>query len=595
MFVADGSTNIEFLMRSGSNWVWQYSAPQGISNGWNYDVTFDLTAENWTRVEWNDQTGSNEFHYNVAPVGLEEMQQIFIKVSGYTNDGVVYFDNMRLLGYYTVHLAYTNGIDSFPRAVAEQSNYTGAASCWMIAQYLHSGGFTQSQTQIYNANTHDPAHNNEITPASCASWMGANVPAGYNFVSRYHTNMVLALRESVYWMDYIPPGGLKTPVYILCGTNWQYKVLRGFQTDKKPYGGGGWGAWLNTNNYTVYGMWLNDPLVSGPLGYHIYATPQEMQDIYLASTSDGKFWIVAEPPEDEDQMQSALEQIEGTSMILAEPEPNPELADHLHELFYGAPDAGRYAGRGGMEGEDEPGGGNLYDSIPYPLRLDDGFLSAFNSASVVDYYLVNSNRSGEFYLAAGGERGPGSTRFILKLATDGSLLQATWAYEPVFYQPLPLETADWAARRQFDEGSTVVLQESQLLALPGGSPFTPFWEFQYDVDGTSVQSIVQADIDLSGDADGDGMTDGEELYAGFDPDSGLSIFSVEGGGIAIQGTNHVDIIWSSASNKPYSVLRSVDLGRAFSVIGSNIVATPPENVFSDRIVEPTVYYRVDVE
>mgnify|MGYP003604924732 CR=1 FL=1 len=102
---------------------------------------------------------------------------------------------------YTVHLASTNGQELLPRATAEQSNYTGAASCWMIARYLNGESFGQSQTEIYNANTFDAAHNSEITPQSCASWMWQNIVPGYFFSARSRTNLLEALRESVYWMD----------------------------------------------------------------------------------------------------------------------------------------------------------------------------------------------------------------------------------------------------------------------------------------------------------------------------------------------------------------------------------------------------------
>ncbi|MBN1269937.1 MAG: DUF5060 domain-containing protein, partial [Kiritimatiellae bacterium] len=525
LYVADGSTNCEIMMRTGSDWVWHYSAPHAITSGWNRNILFDFTRASWTRVAWNDATQSNDCFHDVQVDGLDEIQQIFIKVSGYSDEGVVYVDNMRVPGYYTVHLAYTNGVDSFPRVAAEQSNYTAAASCWMIARYLNGPTFTQTQQQIYNATAHNPAHNNEITPASCANWMVANIVPGYYFDDRYQTSVNMAVREAVYWMDYVPPGGLKTPVYLVCGTNWSYKVMRGFQTDRKPYGGGGWGPWLDTNVYTVFGVWLNDPALQG-LGYDVYAAAAEVQNIYQPSYDNGQYWMIAEPPEDAGEMSAALERIENACIRLAPPEPNADVAAFLAARFADAMLGPRVQGFGET---DEGGDPDLLAVLPWALKYDEGFMTAFDAGQVLSWYAVNPGRADKYYLASGGEQGPASTRYIVKLAPDGAFLQATWVGAPIFYQPLPQSTAEWAARRQFGEGDVVTTESAELVSQAGASPFTPWWEFQLNVNGTGVFTIVRQDVDLNGDADGDGMSDGKELYAGFDPDDGLSVFSVEGG------------------------------------------------------------------
>jgi hypothetical protein len=336
---------------------------------------------------------------------------------------------------YTLHLAYTNGLDQFPQAVAEQSNYTGVASCWMIASYLNGVTFTQDQDTIFADNTSDPAHNNEITPQSCASWMYQHTGPGYYFSARYRTNVAEALKETVYWMDYLPPGGKKTPVYILCGTNWNYRVVRGFQTDRPPYDHG-YGV-TTASTYTVYGLWLNDPKMNG-LGYDVYATAEEMESIYTAGTADGKYWLVAEPPEEADELAASEANMDRSTMQLAVAESHSGMASWLDGLF-GAP-----ATRSGGDA-DMPA---LEEVLPTALQTDQGFMTLFNTAESTNVYSVNPDIPGQqYYLAAGGLRGPGSTVYVLKLGTNGAMDQVTWDAEPCMYPPVSQEAAEWAARQ----------------------------------------------------------------------------------------------------------------------------------------------------
>jgi glucan biosynthesis protein len=363
---------------------------------------------------------------------------------------------------YILHLAYTNGTDLFPQAVAEQTNYTGAACAWMIASYLHETNYPATQTEIYNANTTDPLHNDEITPQSLASWMYQNAPAQYYFSGRYRTNLNEALKESVYWIDYLPPGGKKSPVYILCGTNWSYKVVRGFETDRPPYDGG-YGV-TTASTYTVYGMWLNDPRMSG-IGYDVYATAEEMASIYEASTSDGKYWLVAEPPQDADELSAAEEVINNSTMQIGTADENLNLSAHLADLF-AAEGAG--AAKDGYTPDQQP---NLGASLPQALQADEGFMGLFDQAESTNYYLVNEDDpDNEYILGAGGIRGPGSTVFVLKLGTNGAMHQATWDEHSTLYPPVSVEAAEWQARQNLGlaEGGLPVKAESGNLLLNAG-------------------------------------------------------------------------------------------------------------------------------
>ncbi|NCC52314.1 MAG: hypothetical protein EOM20_14005 [Spartobacteria bacterium] len=391
----------------------------------DYDMDDDGLPDDWELLHGGDET-------SMSPTGDPD-EDGYDNLSEYEagsdpNDPDSYPGH---ISEYTLHLAYTNGLDLFPQAIAEQSNYTGAASCWMIARYLNGESFDSSQYEIYTNNTADPAHNDEITPQSCAAWMNAHVGAGYYFSARYRTNLVDALKESVYWIDYLPPGGKKSPVYILCGTNWSYKVVRGFQTDVAPYDGG---SGVTTScNFTVYGVWLNDPRMNG-LGYDVYATAEEMDAVYAPSTASGEYWMVAEPPEDAGERAAAEAIIEDSSVSLAVAAHKAEMASYVNELFSGA------------AGENEAPA--LLDILPTALEDDQGFMGRFNAVTATNCYAVNpDDPTARYILAAGGVRGPGSTAYLLKVGTNGAMQQATWTAQTTLFPPVPLAAAEWAARQ----------------------------------------------------------------------------------------------------------------------------------------------------
>ncbi len=650
---------------------------------------------------------------------------------------------------YILHLAYTNGNDLFPWAAAERSNFTGAASAWMVARYLAGPSFNLTQTQIYNQTTHSAAHGGEITPASCAIWLDNAVDPGYYFSARSRTNLTGALMESVYWMDFVPPPGQKAPVFILSGTNWSYKVLRGFQTDIKPYDGAS--GLTNGRNYTVYGMWFNDPAVHG-LGYNVYATAAEMSQVYRPSESDGRYWLVAEPPEDPTEMAAAQSRIDGAALTLAAPAGDPAAAAFLRTLSGGASPT-RRRGDGGPAFD-------LWPLVPPVLRQDTGFAAAFYRAGTTNYYPVNAGIPGaEYVLAAGGERGPGSTVFIMKLdPTNGAFQQATWSVQSSMFPPVSLAAAVWSARRGLPETNTLSalslrnasfetntgeggqavdwisggaveihswsasaggwgmaacgwrgmdyayfyqdyaagqaggdyefsiradkdagfnasvcelklewftaagdplgaaasnvyaqltpgfktvtvrgsaptgtgrvrctvwiggiqasgaalkmdeaalaqrvlgpsLIDAQLVYDPDHdvSPFLPRWRLRFSSGGQTVIREVSQNLDLSGDSDGDGLSDARELYLGSDPTNRASAF-------VIDAMNHINdgglkgvLSWPSVAGKYYSVYRANGLAAGFQRIWTHLPATPPVNTVTNALPTATTYFRVEVE
>ena len=100
------------------------------------------------------------------------------------------------------------------------------------------------------------------------------------------------------------------------------------------------------------------------------------------------------------------------------------------------------------------------------------------------------------------------------------------------------------------------------------------------------------------DYDGDGMSNLAEYLAGTDPKDPNSYLRITGFGVA--GTNGVQVVWGSASNKLYSVQRASALlpgGSSFTNLGEHILSTPPENTYLDSAATNAApfFYRIKVE
>lgn len=101
------------------------------------------------------------------------------------------------------------------------------------------------------------------------------------------------------------------------------------------------------------------------------------------------------------------------------------------------------------------------------------------------------------------------------------------------------------------------------------------------------------DLDVAdADSDGDGMMDGAEIAAGTRATDSNSVFQVTE--IVDIATNSLVIRWSSVSNKLYVVKMSTNLMSGFSVLTSNIPATPVENSYTDVVNDlPVRFYVIE--
>lgn len=90
------------------------------------------------------------------------------------------------------------------------------------------------------------------------------------------------------------------------------------------------------------------------------------------------------------------------------------------------------------------------------------------------------------------------------------------------------------------------------------------------------------------DTDGDGVTDGQEALAGTDPHNPASRFEVLSGGIQLP--SGVRLTWSSQTGRLYHVWTTTNLMGGWSIVASNLIATPPVNIFTSPTPALATYF-----
>lgn len=110
----------------------------------------------------------------------------------------------------------------------------------------------------------------------------------------------------------------------------------------------------------------------------------------------------------------------------------------------------------------------------------------------------------------------------------------------------------------------------------------------------NLHSGGNTNLDAHADNDGDGCNNLHEWIADCDPTNAWSVFTFRAETEA--GVNGAyRIYWNSASNRLYDIHWSASISAPFSPVATNIPATPPLNVYTDRThgAEASVYYRID--
>ncbi|MGC8743457.1 MAG: PKD domain-containing protein [Verrucomicrobiia bacterium] len=121
-----------------------------------------------------------------------------------------------------------------------------------------------------------------------------------------------------------------------------------------------------------------------------------------------------------------------------------------------------------------------------------------------------------------------------------------------------------------------------------GDGLPDWWENQYSGSPTGMNS--------ASDDDGDGMDNMSEFIAGthpFDPSSSLKILEIAPVNLGSQ--SGYEIKWQSVSGRYYDIEWSWSPGN-FSILASNLPATPPENIYTDtsRQISNKKFYRIKI-
>jgi len=219
-------------------------------------------------------------------------------------------------------------------------NSTGAATAQMILDYIRQGAGVSLLTQqdVYEyAKGIDP-FGSDLTPDQVDRALGhfdpydtlisnwsdgydseedGNPYKGYNFTVDTYDPLSSAdafneyMRDICHWMDYevtqedwwlggtlaaCPNTPAAVPIY---GTYDHWVAVKGYAASEDPCPEPHTNPW-NTPDFTVYGFWIKDPLVTG-IGKDTYKTAAECESTYFLPLAtgdnyDGMFLQVAEPP-----------------------------------------------------------------------------------------------------------------------------------------------------------------------------------------------------------------------------------------------------------------------------------------------------------
>ena len=130
--------------------------------------------------------------------------------------------------------------------------------------------------------------------------------------------------------------------------------------------------------------------------------------------------------------------------------------------------------------------------------------------------------------------------------------------------------------------------------VTGGEVSDPYQEWR-QLYFTSEELSNEAISGDNADPDGDGMSNVKEYQCGTRPNDGTSCLGFTA--LGRDPATEFVVRWQSASNKLYTLQAATNLIDGFTLIlGSNIVATPPENVHTDNVENAgSRFYRVEVK
>lgn len=109
----------------------------------------------------------------------------------------------------------------------------------------------------------------------------------------------------------------------------------------------------------------------------------------------------------------------------------------------------------------------------------------------------------------------------------------------------------------------------------------------WEMENFGATTIANATTDY----DRDGFADYAEWRAGTQPTNSASRLSID----AVQAGSGRWLRWQSVAGKSYTVQYSTNLSRGFQTLETHLIATPPQNVFTNLSAGPYGFYRILLE
>lgn len=438
-----------------------------------------------------------------------------------------------------------------------QNNFSGAASCQMILNYIRNGVIDKKTNQLslelgqkeifdygHAFNYLENSSLDEMDPRSIDYALGHFDPydsydphgegisnKGYNFgIESFSTDKFTDyLRDIIYWIAYpvkvewnktelvkYPNTPSVIPAY---GKYNHWIIVNGAATSEnpipKPIENPSY-----TPDFTIYGIWLTDPLAGG-IGQDLYVTAKDLGQTYFqpvvsADQYHGKYVHVAEPPETNSSAyvkiaetqtnKETLKIIEIAKDITKETAGNLSYADLMTENFlrhiYDAAlvvnlqnDAANNKDLPATEWRNELLT-SVFNVSESPLELDwkkivdasllrdENFRNAFDESQARKfikvrrtdkencfYYLIPFDKyvNGQFLTYAA----------IIIDAQDGCFKEASWVEKPARFVPIDKQTAINLVLTANAGLTRASLLDMELIWEPGGpssSPFYPYWK-----------------------------------------------------------------------------------------------------------------------
>jgi len=412
-------------------------------------------------------------------------------LSGHQEDGTLYPDYDHYAVYYPEDGATCAVLQNYsanmndnkwtlnlpvPWYQEETGYYSAAASAKMELDYLR-GDSLLSQTTLYNyghARNHPSnAGIQNIDPLGLFAILMNYKPLAYNFAIRALDNVNDLMRDICHWIDYAVPGTSvpNTPAIIPAyGGYDNWMVVKGAVASRDPLPNPD-DPWY-TPDFTVYGLWLNDPSVNG-IGANSYKTAVECLNTYILPlvTTDpwnGKYVSIAEPPE---VLSKAKVHIAGPDMNAA---------------------AGELAVMASMDGVRDLSRNVAWSGVIDPaLMRNSDFLAAYKGSVPGRPVRVKrpDRADGGYYLIPFQRRAAKrkllTSVVVIADASKGYFKEASWNTEPVEYLPMRREKALVLALRKLKN----TIKHSNYMGKPisaelvwepslSPSPYYPVWRVQ---------------------------------------------------------------------------------------------------------------------